>query len=74
MRTLTTFQKQSEEKGSKLARTVEKRAEIEARIKERVEKEKEIMDANKEVVQKERREKQEFDQEQLRKEIVPLLL
>jgi hypothetical protein len=59
MGTLNSFQKQSTGRDSKLARQVEKRAEIDARIKERVAKEAEKIEAAKEKESRERREREE---------------
>ena len=69
MGTLNSFQKQAS-KDSKLAKQVEKRAEIDARVKERVAKEKEEMDADRERHDRERKEKDEQLQEELQTETV----
>lgn len=55
MGTLNSFQKQNRQNKT----TVEKRAEIDARIKEKVAKEKEEMEADKERLDRERREREE---------------
>jgi len=55
MGTLTSFQKQT----SARSKQVERRAEIDARVKERVKREKEVMAAEKEKGEKERRRKEE---------------
>jgi Skp family chaperone for outer membrane proteins len=66
MGTLTSFQKQTSSKDSKLA----KRAEIDARIKERVAKEKEEMEAVKEQTERERKEQEEEQKSKLETETV----
>jgi pinin/SDK/memA/ protein conserved region len=69
MGTLNSFQKQTS-KDSKLAKQNEKRAEIDARVKEKVAKEKEELDATKEKVRRERREREEETKNLLESETV----
>jgi hypothetical protein len=57
MGTLNSFQKQAS-KDSKLAKTVSKRAEIDARIKEKAAREKEEIAASRDLAEKERKEKE----------------
>ena len=66
MGTLTSFQKQT----SARSKQVERRAEIDARVKERVAREKEVMDAEKEKLEKERRRKEEQVKMELETETV----
>ena len=69
MGTLTSFQKQT----SARSKQVERRAEIDARVKERVKREKEVMDAEKEKGEKERRRKEEQVKLELETEtVIPL--
>jgi len=65
MGTLSSFQKQSLN-----SKTVGKRAEIDARVKERVQKEKEEMEANREKEERERRQKEEEGKERNERETV----
>jgi hypothetical protein len=69
MGTLNSFQKQAS-KDSKLAKTVSKRAEIDARVKEKVAREKEEIAASRGVAEKERKEKEEEDKLKLETETV----
>jgi hypothetical protein len=69
MGTLNSFQKQVS-KDTKLAKTVSKRAEIDARIKEKVQREKEEIDASRGQAEKERKEKEEEDKVRLETETV----
>jgi hypothetical protein len=65
MGTLSSFRKQSQN-----SKSVEKRAEIDARVKEKVAKEKEVMAANREKAEQERREREEEAKELIHKETV----
>ena len=69
MGTLNSFQKQAS-KDSKLAKTVSKRAEIDARVKEKVSREKEEIAASRGLAEKERKEKEEEDKLKLETETV----
>jgi hypothetical protein len=69
MGTLNSFQKQTS-KDSKLAKQTERRAEIDARVKEKVAKEKEELAATKEKVQRERREREDETKNLLESETV----
>lgn len=69
MGTLNSFQKQVS-KDSKLAKTVSKRAEIDARIKEKVQREKEEIEAGRGQAEKERKEKEEEEKLKLENETV----
>jgi hypothetical protein len=69
MGTLTSFQKQTS-RTSKLGKQVEKRAEIDARVKERVEKEGEAIKAEKELESKERKEREEKQRIEFQNEAV----
>lgn len=69
MGTLNSFQKQVS-KDSKLAKQVERRAEIDARVKERVAKEKDEMDAVKDREEREKRESEESHRLKLEAETV----
>ena len=57
--TLNSFQKQTTGKDSKIARQTEKRAEIDARVKEQLAREKEELEGMKEAADRERRDKAE---------------
>lgn len=70
MGTLNSFQKQT----SQMARKVEKRAEIDARVKERVAREKEEIDKDKERQDKERKDREEQLRLDIHTETVPLCL
>jgi sRNA-binding protein len=69
MGTLNSFQKQTS-KDSKLAKQTERRAEIDARVKEKVAKEKEEVAATKEKETRERREREEEAKTLLEEETV----
>ena len=70
MGTLSSFQKQTFAR----SKQVERRAEIDARVKERVAREKEEIEAEKEKVERERRQKEEQLKSDLQVDTVPTLL
>ena len=57
--TLNSFQKQSTGKDSKIARQTEKRAEIDARVKEQLAREKEELEGMRDTAERERRDRAE---------------
>src|SRR5579859_3467351 len=69
MGTLSSFKKQTSS-DSKLAKQVERRAEIDARVKEKAEKEKEVIAASRVKEDKERREREEEAKMKLERETV----